>query len=120
MKELIAAAVENSKILGGFRYPLLAGAIAAIVSYLMTPWVRSFAISRGAIDDPKSDDRRVHTEPTPRWGGLAIYGGLVVALGVVLPFAYPRTTPFPSYLIGMLLIGAAIVVVGALDDLYQY
>src|SRR3954469_19042892 len=112
MNELIAAVQENSKILGGFRYPLVAGAIAAIVSYLLTPWVRSFAISRGAIDDPKSDDRRVHTEPTPRWGGIAIYGGIVAALAVVMPFAYHRH-PLPMYLFGILLCSAAVVFMGA-------
>jgi len=23
------------------------------------------------VDDPNIDDRRVHKEPTPRWGGLS-------------------------------------------------
>ena len=112
-------ALTQGKILEGFRAPILAGVLATVVSWLLTPWVRSFAISKGAVDDPTIDDRRVHTEPTPRWGGLAIYGGIVAALGAVLPFAYPHG-PFPMYLIGMLLIGAVVVVMGALDDLYQY
>lgn len=99
---------------------MLAGLIALIVSWLLTPYVRKVAIARGAMDDPKSDDRRVHKEPIPRWGGLAIFGGLLVSLAAVLPFAFPHTTPFPNYLIGMLLVGAAVVVVGALDDLFQY
>lgn len=120
MNEFLAAVHNNARFLGGFRYPIFAGAIAAIIAYVLTPYVRDLAIRKGAIDDPKADERRVHKEPTPRWGGLAIYAGIVVALGLILPFAYPRTTPFPPYLIGMLVIGAAIVVVGALDDLYQY
>jgi len=107
-------------LLSGFRAPLLTGVVAMIVSWLLTPWVRSLAIQKGAVDDPKRDDRRIHKEPLPRWGGLAIYAGIVVSLLVVLPFAYPRTTPFPGYLIGMLLVGGLLVVVGALDDLYQY
>jgi UDP-GlcNAc:undecaprenyl-phosphate/decaprenyl-phosphate GlcNAc-1-phosphate transferase len=115
----LIAAVGDPKILGGFRFPLLAGFLALVVSYVLTPWVRSLAISRGAIDDPKSDERRVHKEPTPRWGGLAIFGGILVALLCILPFAFPKF-PFPRYLLGIMLIGAAIVVMGALDDLYQY
>ncbi len=101
------------------REVLLTGALAVLVSWLLTPLVRRLAISRGAVDDPKADDRRVHTEPTPRWGGLAIYGGIVVALAVVLPLAFPHK-PFPLYLIGMVGLGALVVVMGALDDLYQF
>jgi UDP-GlcNAc:undecaprenyl-phosphate GlcNAc-1-phosphate transferase len=104
----------------GLRAPLLTALVALAVSWVLTPFVRKLAIQKGAVDDPKRDDRRVHKEPTPRWGGLAIYAGIVVSLLVVLPFAFPKTPPFPSYLIGMLLISGFLVVVGALDDLYQY
>jgi UDP-GlcNAc:undecaprenyl-phosphate GlcNAc-1-phosphate transferase len=113
------AAVEG-KWLDGFRAPLLAGIVALAVSWILTPWVRSFAIAKGAVDDPKRDDRRIHKEPLPRWGGLAIYAGLVVACLVVLPFAYPHSVAFPRYLIGLIVVGGGLVVAGALDDLYQY
>jgi UDP-GlcNAc:undecaprenyl-phosphate/decaprenyl-phosphate GlcNAc-1-phosphate transferase len=103
----------------GFRFPLFTALIALVVTWLLTPAVRKFAISQGAIDDPKSDDRRVHKEPIPRWGGLAIFAGLVVALAIVLPFAYPNV-PVPRYLWGLLIAGGAIVIMGALDDLHQY
>lgn len=106
-------------VLAGYRFPLLAGAIAMVVSYVLTPYVRTLAIKRGAIDDPKADDRRVHKEPTPRWGGLAIFAGIFISLAAILPFAYANR-PWPIYLLGLLLCGGAIVVMGALDDLYQY
>jgi UDP-GlcNAc:undecaprenyl-phosphate GlcNAc-1-phosphate transferase len=112
-------AATEPKILGGFRYPLLAGLIALVVSLVLTPLVRKLAFKYGAIDDPKRDDRRVHKEPLPRWGGIAIYGGLLIALLAILPFAYP-TRPFPLYLIGILGVGGLLVVLGALDDLHQY
>ena len=108
------------EVMGGFRWPMLAGFIALLVSFFLTPYVRKLAIAKGAIDDPKSDERRVHKEPTPRWGGLAMYAGIVVSLLAVLPFAFKGNAPFPAYLIGMLLVGAAVVVMGALDDLFQY
>ncbi len=107
------------KVLGGFRYPLLAGAIALVACVLLTPAVRKLAFKHGAVDDPTRDDRRVHTEPLPRWGGVAIFGGLLISLALVLPFAYPFE-PFPLYLIGILGIGGLIVVFGALDDLHQF
>ncbi len=110
----------GSGLMQGFRAPLCTGLIAVIVTYLLTPYVRNVAIQRGAVDDPTIDDRRVHTEPVPRWGGLAIYAGIAVAICVVMPFAYPTTTVFPVYLIAMMVIAGGLVVVGALDDLYQY
>ncbi len=99
----------------GFRFPLLVGLIAALVSWAITPLVRKFAVAKGAVDDPKQDERRVHTTPTPRWGGIAIYAGLAVSLCAVLPFAYP-VNPFPMYLIAMLGCGLLLVALGALDD----
>jgi UDP-GlcNAc:undecaprenyl-phosphate GlcNAc-1-phosphate transferase len=46
--------------------------MAAMISYLMTPIAIKVAHAVGAIDVPK-DDRRVHSKPIPRLGGLAMY-----------------------------------------------
>jgi UDP-GlcNAc:undecaprenyl-phosphate GlcNAc-1-phosphate transferase len=116
--ELLAAIKSPSS---GFGYPLAAGLLALLATYLLTPLVRKLAIAKGAVDDPKRDDRRIHKEPLPRWGGMAIYAGIVIALGVVLPFANPfARLPYPAYLIGVIFIGGVLVLVGALDDLFQY
>jgi UDP-GlcNAc:undecaprenyl-phosphate GlcNAc-1-phosphate transferase len=37
-------------------------------------------IGRGAVDHPEQDERRIHKEPTPRLGGLALYFGFALAL----------------------------------------
>lgn len=99
----------------GFRFPLMIGVLAAVVTWAVTPLVRKFAMARGAMDDPKQDERRVHKEPTPRWGGMAIFAGIAVSLLIVLPFAYP-VRPFPVYLVAILLAALALVLLGALDD----
>lgn len=111
--------LAESQLLEGYRYPLLAGAVACAISMLLTPLIRKLAFHYGAVDDPKRDDRRVHKEPLPRWGGIAIYGGFVFAVLGVLPFAYPNQ-PFPLYVMGILGIGGLVVIVGALDDLHQF
>lgn len=118
---MMPLAFAQEALLKGFRYPAFAAGIALLVTWLLTPWVRSLAIEKGAVDDPKIDERRVHKEPTPRWGGLAIYAGLVASLLVIVPLAY-RMAPvkFPFWLIGLMIVGGGLVVVGALDDLYQY
>lgn len=121
MLELFAAVTQTSdRWMNGFRTPIITAIVALFISWLLTPYVRNLAIRKGAIDDPKIDDRRVHKEPTPRWGGIAIFAGIAISLIAILPFAYPTSTAFPWYLIGMLGISALLVIVGALDDLYQY
>lgn len=104
----------------GLRFPLVAGLIALAISWILTPYVRQLAIKKGAVDDPKRDDRRIHKEPLPRWGGLAIYAGIVGSLLLVLPFAFPKGESFPPYLIAIMVVAGGLVLVGALDDLYQY
>jgi len=106
--------------LAGFRFPALAAVIAMVVTLFATPLVRRLAFRFGAVDDPKRDDRRVHKEPLPRWGGIAIYIGFIVSLLTILPLAFPGRQPFPPYLLGMIGIGTLILVVGALDDLKQF
>ena len=118
MSNLLLAATQG-RVLDGFRAPLITGVIAMAVTWVCTPLVRKIAISRGAVDDPKIDDRRVHKEPTPRWGGIAIFAGILVALACSMPYAYPQN-PAPAYLIGILICALLIVVMGALDDLYQF
>jgi UDP-GlcNAc:undecaprenyl-phosphate/decaprenyl-phosphate GlcNAc-1-phosphate transferase len=51
------------------------------LSWVFTPWVRRLATKAGAIDRP-GDPRRVHQQPTPRWGGLAIYSAFLIVVMV--------------------------------------
>jgi UDP-N-acetylmuramyl pentapeptide phosphotransferase/UDP-N-acetylglucosamine-1-phosphate transferase len=60
--------------------------VTLLVSFGLTPLVRRWAISRGWVDAP-GEERRVHTTPVPRLGGLAIYAAF--AVGVLLTFAFP-------------------------------
>ena len=63
-------------IIGTALAALIAAAVVALIS---TPVVRSLAFRIGAVDIPK-DERRMHKEPIPRLGGLAIFIGCVTAL----------------------------------------
>ncbi len=53
-----------------FKYAFLI-VCAAGVAYFITPLVRWIAIRVGALDQP--NERKVHTQPTPRLGGVAIF-----------------------------------------------
>ena len=57
-------------------------AVAAIVTMLLVPVAKALATKCNAIDYPNA--RRVNKKPIPRMGGLAMLGGLVAALAVVL------------------------------------
>ena len=88
---------------------LAALAAAFLIAFIATPVVKSFAQKVGAIDVPK-DNRRMHKEPIPRMGGLAIFLGFffsVIIFGDITPQ------------VRSMLLGAVIIVIlGILDDIY--
>jgi UDP-GlcNAc:undecaprenyl-phosphate GlcNAc-1-phosphate transferase len=98
--------------------------LALATTYLLTPWVRRLAIRAGALDIP--DARRVHTEPIPRWGGLAIYIGVAVGMLAGLARLYLLAPSDEAFLgralqfLGLLLVGTGVLVVGMLDDRKQF
>jgi UDP-GlcNAc:undecaprenyl-phosphate GlcNAc-1-phosphate transferase len=57
---------------------LLTLCVSAAVTYLLTGPVRKFAIAAGAMPEIRARD--VHREPTPRLGGIAMFGGLCAGL----------------------------------------
>ena len=82
--------------------------LAAIVTAVMTPLAVWFAPKIGAMDIPK-DARRVHNKPMPRFGGAAIYIGMMTSLSV---FALNGRGVLP------IMIGCTIVyALGLIDDL---
>lgn len=60
------------------RVYLLVMLVAAAVTYLATPFARWLAVKTNAVTAVRSRD--VHTIPTPRLGGVAMYLGLAAAL----------------------------------------
>ncbi len=83
-------------------------AIAFLVSWLMTPVCIKLAPKIGAVDIPK-DGRRMHDHPIPRFGGLAIYLGTVIAILIM--------APHNMKVLGIVLGGTFIYAVGLYDDL---
>lgn len=77
-----------------------------IVSLLLIPFVKKFAIKIGAIDKPNK--RKVHQKVMPRLGGLAIFISFMVGSFLFLP-SYINLWP--------IIIGASIMLfVGIIDD----
>jgi UDP-GlcNAc:undecaprenyl-phosphate GlcNAc-1-phosphate transferase len=98
--------------------------LSLATTYLLTPWVRQLAIRMGVLDHP--DSRRVHTEPIPRWGGLAIYIGVLVGMLAGLARLYLLAPSDGVFLeralqfLGLLLVGTGVLIVGMLDDRWQF
>ncbi|NUP65695.1 MAG: undecaprenyl/decaprenyl-phosphate alpha-N-acetylglucosaminyl 1-phosphate transferase [Nonomuraea sp.] len=91
--------------------------ISAAVTYLLVPLVRRFAIRIGAM--PEVRERDVHTTPTPRLGGLAMYGGLVVGLLVASQLKHTGAALSESdgkAVTALIVAGGLITLTGFLDD----
>ncbi|MCF6474368.1 undecaprenyl/decaprenyl-phosphate alpha-N-acetylglucosaminyl 1-phosphate transferase [Nonomuraea sp. MG754425] len=91
--------------------------ISAAVTYLLVPLVRRFAIRIGAM--PEVRERDVHTKPTPRLGGLAMYGGLVVGLLTAshLTHTGDALAAYDADVVTALIVaGGLITLTGFLDD----
>ena len=93
-------------------YIILALLVAMVISFLMSPLVKSFAYKVGAIDVPK-DNRRMHKVPIPRLGGLAIFIGFVVILlgsvVIVILGVVDDITPLPAKFKFLVQIAAALI-----------
>jgi UDP-GlcNAc:undecaprenyl-phosphate GlcNAc-1-phosphate transferase len=82
--------------------------VALGVSLLLTALLIRLAPRLGLVDLP--DPRKVHTRPTPRAGGIAIFAAF--ALTVLLPF-----DAWPSSGLWLALAGLPVFVLGLIDDL---
>ncbi|MFZ1400711.1 MAG: MraY family glycosyltransferase, partial [Candidatus Promineifilaceae bacterium] len=83
--------------------------MALSVTALSIPWVRRLAIRTGFVDSPAQ--RKLHSTPMPLLGGVAIFGGAVLAVITFVP-------EFPNTVAGVLLSLSVVALVGLLDDRY--
>ncbi|MDQ2908371.1 MAG: undecaprenyl/decaprenyl-phosphate alpha-N-acetylglucosaminyl 1-phosphate transferase [Candidatus Eremiobacteraeota bacterium] len=98
---------------------LLATVTAFVTAIFATPRVRTLALKVGVLD--AIGERRMHVEPKPRIGGIAVYLGVASALFVTIGFAL-HTALFHSAndtqdFFGLLFGGTLIMLVGVWDDI---
>lgn len=94
---------------------LLTLCVTAAVTYLLTGPVRKFAIAAKAM--PQIRARDVHREPTPRLGGIAMFGGLCAGLLVASQLTNIGELFILSDEPRALLSGAGLIwLLGVLDD----
>src|SRR5260221_377738 len=100
--------LRSSEHRGSMAAGLVAFFIALLSSLLLTEPVRALALRVGMVDLP--GPRKVHLQPIPLLGGLAMYAS--VFLGVLFLFNGPARAQIAGILAGATLIAA----VGILDD----
>jgi UDP-GlcNAc:undecaprenyl-phosphate/decaprenyl-phosphate GlcNAc-1-phosphate transferase len=98
---------------------LLVLVLAALTALTLTPITRNFARARGWMDRPDGGRKR-HLAPVPRIGGVAVFGSFLLTCGVLLvlePLGFLPGTNLASACIPVALGGAAVMLIGLLDDI---
>jgi Fuc2NAc and GlcNAc transferase len=85
-------------------------ALSAIVSCLLTGWVRRYAIHTQMLDHPNA--RSSHSTPTPRGGGVAI----VVSFTLAVSILWANGLCPPNLAATLLATSLPVALVGFLDD----
>lgn len=95
---------------------LLTIALAATLCYLITPFIKILAMRAGAFINLRSRD--THSVITPRWGGIGMWISMSLTFLVVnhLPLV---AKSFGREATGIFLAGTFIMILGALDDMYD-
>jgi len=103
--------------------PLVAaGALALLLGVLVTPLVLALSHRRSWFDIP--NERKIHTDPIPRLGGVGIFIGLIggsVAVPLLLPLIAPSLEA-QRYTPGFILVFLAFGVIhgmGLVDDFHN-
>jgi UDP-GlcNAc:undecaprenyl-phosphate/decaprenyl-phosphate GlcNAc-1-phosphate transferase len=102
-------------------YMAAIAAVTLVLSLVLTPLVRRWAVGRGWVDIP-GDPRRVHKVAVPRLGGIAMFAAFTV--GVLLTFLFTDlrrgkvgNEQFEVTRVLLMLLGAGIITaVMAVDD----
>ncbi|PWI57256.1 MraY family glycosyltransferase [Sulfoacidibacillus thermotolerans] len=90
-------------------YYIAALAVSFVIVYFSVPYVQKLALRTGFVDIP--NQRKIHKDPIPLLGGLAIYGGFIVTAAIF-------THRAPEFW-GITLGGLIIFVLGIIDDFYK-
>lgn len=87
--------------------------LSALISFIVTPLVRQFFISRSWVEDPVSKQQKTHNAtallPVPRGGGIAVFLAVLITVLIFLPL--------DKHLLGIILAALLTLVIGVWDDI---
>jgi len=90
--------------------------LAAALCYTVTPLVRTWALKFGAVAHIRIRD--VHTTPTPRWGGLAMWFAMALNFAIVNHLSLIGKS-FGRETLGIFLAATLLVFIGLIDDRFE-
>ena len=90
--------------------------IAAALTYMLTPLIRIFAMRNKAVAHVR--DRDIHTETTPRWGGVAMWVSMAITLAMVNSLELVGNA-YSRELLGIFLAASFVLFIGMLDDRFE-
>jgi UDP-GlcNAc:undecaprenyl-phosphate GlcNAc-1-phosphate transferase len=90
-------------------------AISFFLSFIITPLVRNFLVSKNLVEDPVKKQQKTHnataTAHLPRGGGVPIFIGIIAASALLLPL--------DRQLISIFIAMSLTLIVGLFDDIYD-
>lgn len=93
--------------------------LAALVAYVVTPVVISFAKRYGYMDIPRPP-RNLHEYPVAKLGGIGIYSATVIAIAVLWLSGGMNFLLIPEqFILGIIFGGLVLIVGGLIDDKYN-
>lgn len=85
------------------------------LTYLLTPLIRNICLKLNLIDYP--NERKIHSVPTPRLGGVAIYISFFLALIPVYFLSFKFSPHLPQIIRALFTCGSIIFILGVYDDI---
>ena len=89
--------------------------IAFVVSFIITPIVRNFLISKNLVEDPVQKQQKTQnataTTPVPRGGGVSIFLGIIISSSLLLPL--------DRQLLSIFIALTLTLIVGLFDDVFD-
>ncbi len=90
--------------------------LAAALCYVVTPFVRTWALKFGAVAQIRTRD--IHTTPTPRWGGLAMWISMALTFAMASHLSLVGKS-FGREALGIFLAATLLVAIGLVDDRFE-
>ncbi len=97
---------------------LLTSLVAFAASLILTALVRAVARHWGIVDSPDGA-RKLHGHPRPLWGGVAVYGAMVLGLLAVWLGLVPGSPELRELATAWAAAAGCVCFVGSIDDLFD-
>lgn len=88
---------------------------ALVASFLLTPLARRIALGFNIVALP--GERKIHKQPVPYLGGLAIYAAFILGMAIALHNSQTLSAQFLRQLPGLFIACTLVVILGTWDDI---